>query len=458
MISFPLTQVARICSTSVEDTSLGFQGISTDTRTLQPGNLFIALKGKNYDGHLFVEEARQKGAVAAVVEYQTASALLQMVVPDTVKAFGALAQAWRQQFKLPIVGLTGSNGKTTLKNMIATILRAACAHQEGAVLSTEANFNNHIGVPALLTQLNATHRYAVIEMGMNHFGEIAHLTQMVCPTVAIINNAAPAHLEGVADLAGVAKAKGEIFLGLAPQGTAILNADDAYFSYWKTLIGEREFIAFGLQEKAAVSATLHPTQDPLKQHVTITTPNGSMDVNLPLLGKHNVMNALAATAACIALNIDLHYIREGLENVAPARGRLQLYSFAQDIRLIDDTYNANPSSVQAAVKVLAAFTGNKILILGEMAEQGENTAAIHATMGKAIREAGIDLLFTYGELCKPLSKNFGSNAYHFNDQQALVTAVKQYVKPYSTVLVKGSRYMKMEAIVSAMKEVLQYDD
>lgn len=297
MINFPLSKLAEIFSTSIpaQDQSLHFKGISTDSRTLQPGNLFIALEGENHDGHLFIEDIRQKGAVAALVKHRVDSPLLQVLVPDTVKALGALAHEWRKQFNLPLVGLTGSNGKTTLKNMVASILRAACGSNKAEVLATEANYNNHIGVPMMLAQLNAEHRYGVIEMGMNHFGEITYLTQMLCPTVAIINNAAPAHLQGVTDLAGVAKAKGEIFLGLALTGTAILNADDQFFAYWKGLIGKRTCLTFGMQTSADVHALIHPSQDPLKQPLTITTPQGKIDVLLPLLGKHNVMNALAAT-------------------------------------------------------------------------------------------------------------------------------------------------------------------
>jgi len=431
-----------------------FQGISTDTRALQPGNLFIALKGEHYDGHAFLNEAHQKGAAAAIVTQKTDAPLLQLAVPDTVKALGLLAHEWRKQFQIPVVALTGSNGKTTLKNMVAAILRAACYPQENAVLATEANFNNHIGVPLLLSQLHAAHRYSVVEMGMNHFGELAYLTQLACPTVAAINNAAPAHLQGVSDIAGVAKAKGEIFSGLSPTGTAILNADDDYFSYWKNLIGSRAVLSFGLNNNADIHAALHAESGPMKQNFTLITPHGRIPVSLPLLGKHNVMNALAAATVCIALKIDLEAIRHGLELIVPAKGRLERYTLAQNICLIDDTYNANPASLQAAVRVLSNFSGNKILILGDMRELGNQSFEQHAAMGEIIQTAGIHHLFTYGEFSEQTSKNFGSNAHHFHNQEQLIETVKSYLTPHSTVLVKGSRYMKMEKVVAAIKNMV----
>ncbi len=462
MIKLPLAKLASIfakemaASDQEKYQNQFFQGISTDTRTLSPGNLFIALEGENYDGHAFIEEAQKKGAVAALVKrFVAASTLPQIQVADTVLAYGALAHYWRKQFALPMVGLTGSNGKTTLKNMVTSILRAACGQREDAVLATEGNFNNHIGVPYMLSRLDASHRYGVIEMGMNHFGEIAYLTKMVCPSVAIITNAAPAHLQGVSDLSGVARAKGEIFLGLTQSGAAILNRDDPYYSYWHDLIGQRLCLTFGLKPPADVHVILQASTDSIKQRITIVTPCDRIDVELSLLGQHNVLNALAAAAACTALHIDPQAIKEGLENVEPAKGRLQMHAFDRDIRLIDDTYNANPASLQAAVKVLAKFSGTKVLILGDMAELGDTTSSLHANMGKTIREAGIQQLYTYGDLSEQISKNFGENAFHFHDQNHLVDALKQQVQPNSILLVKGSRYMKMEKVVAALKDALQ---
>jgi len=457
VINLSLAKLANIFSVELNpsDQAKSFLGVSTDTRTIQPGSLFIALEGEKYDGHLFIETAKEKGAVAVLVNRRLDCDLPQIVVADTVQAFGILAHYWRKQFDLPVVGLTGSVGKTTLKNMIASILRAACGNEVDAVLATEGNLNNHIGVPIMLCRLNASHRYAVIEMGMNHFGEISYLTKMVCPSVAIITNAAPAHLQGVSDLAGVARAKGEIFLGLVQNGAAILNREDQYYSYWKELIGQRLCLSFGFQPPADVHAVIHEASDVLKQPITIVTPCDRIEVMLPLLGQHNVMNALAATAACTALHIEPQAIKMGLEDVQPANGRLKMHAMSRDIRLIDDTYNANPASVQAAVKVLARFAGNKILILGDMAEMGDNAITLHAKMGETIRQLGIDQLYTHGDLAEEMSKSFGENAYHFKDTQYLVDAVKKHVQPNSTVLVKGARYMKMERVVAALKEVLQ---
>lgn len=462
MIKYSLAKLAAILAKPVANDDQEkfqhqfFQGVSIDTRTLQSGNLFVALEGENYDGHLFLEEAQKKGAVGAIVKKCSALSLPQIQVVDPVQAFGAVAHHWRQQFDLPVVGLTGSNGKTTLKNMVASILRAACDQKSEAVLATEGNLNNHLGVPLMLSRLNSSHRYGVIEMGMNHFGEIAYLTQMVNPTVAIINNAAPAHLQGVSDLAGVARAKGEIFLGLAQSGAAVLNREDAYYSYWRELItGQRICLTFGWQPPADIYAILHSASDSVKQLVTIVTPCDRIDVELPLLGQHNVMNALAAVAACTALHIDSQAIKVGLESVEPAKGRLQMHAFSRDICLIDDTYNANPASLQAAVNVLAKFSGNKVLILGDMRELGDAASDLHANMGQAIRKAGINQLFTYGDLSEEISKNFGENAFHFHEQDYLVAALKKQVQPNSTLLVKGSRYMKMEKVVAALKELLQ---
>jgi UDP-N-acetylmuramoyl-tripeptide--D-alanyl-D-alanine ligase len=453
MITFTLNQLAQLFNTPAPEKDLPFKGISTDTRTLQPGNLFIALEGENHDGHLFIEEAQSKGAVAALVMRKATSSLPQTVVVDTVKALGLLATAWRKQFDLPMVGLTGSNGKTTLKNLVASILRAAVGSE--AVLATEGNLNNHIGVPLMLARLNENHQYGVIEMGMNHFGEIAYLTQMVMPQVAIVNNAATAHLQGVNDLAGVAKAKGEIFQGLSATGTAILNADDTFCGYWQGLIEGKKYLSFGIQNSADISAIIHESKHPFKQQITIITPKGNIEVLLPLLGQHNVMNALAATATCLALNISLEAIKKGLENIEPAKGRLQVHSFAQDIHLIDDTYNANPASLQAAINVLASFEGDKVLVLGDMRELGDNASDLHANMGKVIKAAGIQHLYTYGELSKAISENFGKDATHFPEQQQLIETIKKELRPHSTYLIKGSRSMKMENVVNAIKQVLQ---
>ncbi|MEO8400377.1 MAG: UDP-N-acetylmuramoyl-tripeptide--D-alanyl-D-alanine ligase [Gammaproteobacteria bacterium] len=453
MINTTLSSIAKQLGIQLACQDVTFHGISSDTRTLAPGNLFIAIRGEQFDGHCFVAEAAEKGAFALLVSERVDSTLPQLLVEDTIQALGTIAGHWRNQFTLPLIGVTGSNGKTTLKNMLAAILRAACDNQSADVLATDGNLNNNIGLPLNLIRLNEKHRYAVLEMGMNHFGEIEYLTKLAKPTVAIINNAAAAHLEGLKDVAGVAKAKGEIFLGLDQNGTAILNADDAHFNYWRELIGHRKMYSFGLKNPADVTATLSA-----KQTMTIKTPHGEIAVQLPLLGTHNIMNALAATAGALALNIDLAAIKAGLESVQPAPGRMRQYVLANNIKVIDDTYNANPFSLQAAIDALAEFSGTKILILGDMRELGENAEQFHATAGQHILAAGINYLFTLGSLSASATKSFGQNAQHFSDRDPLIAALKPLLKNDVTVLVKGSRSMRMEKIVADIipKEQLEH--
>lgn len=444
MIKMPLSELANLFNTTFTEKDLDFHGVSTDSRTLSLGNLFIALKGEHFDGHQFLGEATKHGAVAALVSEASPINIPQIMVKDTLAAMGKLSANWRNRFHIPLVGITGSNGKTTLKNMMASILRAACDPQPKKVLATEGNLNNAIGVPLTLFRLNEQHRFGVIEMGMNHLGEIAYLTELTKPTVAIITNAAEAHLEGLCDVAGVAKAKGEIFQGLQADGVAILNADDAHMDYWRQLIQTHRHLSFGLENKADVSAKIHDT------YLTLSTPIGSMDINLPLLGKHNVMNALAATAAAIALNIDLADIKKGLESISAAPGRMHPYFHASGARIIDDTYNANPFSLQAAITTLAACTGTKIIILGDMKELGPDAKSLHYASGKKMRDANIDYLFTLGELSAATSEAFGKNAKHFTDKQALIEAVLPYLKQDTHILVKGSRSMKMENIIAKL--------
>ncbi|MGH8325047.1 MAG: UDP-N-acetylmuramoyl-tripeptide--D-alanyl-D-alanine ligase, partial [Steroidobacteraceae bacterium] len=330
------------------------------------------------------------------VSHQCDSTLPQIQVADTVAAMGLIGKSWRDEFDLPIIAVTGSNGKTTLKNMIAAVMVAACEADEASVLATQGTLNNHLGLPLTLARLNQKHRYAVLELGMNHFGEIEYLSKLARPTVAVITNAAASHLEGVGDVAGVAHAKAEIFSSLAENGIAILNRDDAFFTFWLELINHHSYLTFGLHPDADVSATLHQTTQ--TQQISLSTPKGHIDINLPLLGKHNVLNALAAAAATLAIGIDLKAIKAGLEAIKPAPGRLQLHTLANGVIIIDDTYNANPFSLQAAVSTLASFAGKKILVLGDMKELGNEAKSMHQMAGEAIRQAGIDYLFTYGEL------------------------------------------------------------
>lgn len=448
MIQMTLAQAAQILGLNPPISDKEFKGISIDTRTLQPENLFIAIPGERVDGHDYIEEALKKGAAAAIVSRRVDAAIPQLLTEDTTLALGKLGTSWRHQFTLPIVAVTGSNGKTTLKNMIASIMVAACNGNENEVLATQGTLNNHWGLPLTLSRLGKEHRYAAIEMGMNHFGEIEYLTSMTRPNVAVITNAGASHLEGLGDVAGVARAKGEIFSGLPQHGVAILNRDDAFFTFWHSLIGNHTFLTFGFHPAANVTAVIHHSEQ--SQNITLQTPKGGIDINLPLLGKHNVLNALAAAAACLATGISLEAIKTGLENIKPAPGRLQLHTLANGVNIIDDTYNANPFSLQAAVNILSTFAGKKILVLGDMKELGSEAKMLHQEAGENIRKAGIDYLFTYGELTANTAQSFGEGAYHFNEQAKLVSALKPFLHNTTTILVKGSRSMRMEKVIAEL--------
>jgi UDP-N-acetylmuramoyl-tripeptide--D-alanyl-D-alanine ligase len=447
MIHMTLTDVAKLLHLTMENNTL-IHGVSIDSRTLQPGNLFIAIAGDHVDGHDYVKEAAEKGASALIVSKNVNSSLPQLLVQDTTQALGLLGAAWRNQFNIPLVAVTGSNGKTTTKNMLASIMKAACHGEESAVLATKGTLNNHWGLPLTLAGLNEHHHYAAVEMGMNHFGEIAYLTQLARPDVAIITNAGESHLEGVGDVAGVARAKAEIFSGLPKNGIAILNKDDVFFDYWCQQIGSHAKLTFALHSSADVTATLHKAQT--SQHITLRTPKGNIEVHLPLLGKHNVLNALAAATAALAINIDLTAIKCGLEAVEPAAGRLQLHTLQNGVNLIDDTYNANPFSLDAAVETLTTFEGKKILVLGDMRELGVDAKSLHEAAGKKIRQAGIDCLFTYGELSENAAHTFGEGGFHFTEQEKLINALKPFLHNQTTILIKGSRSMKMERVLAGL--------
>lgn len=451
MINLSLAQTAQILGVQPPSQDAIYQGLSIDTRTLRPGNLFVALKGSRMDGHAYLEEARRQGAKAALVTHVTDCALPQLLVNDTAAAMGELAMYWRNQFDIPVIAITGSNGKTTLKNMISSILIAACHNNESQVLATQGTLNNHLGLPLTLSRLTAQHLYAVIEMGMNHFGEIEYLTHLTRPQVAVITNAAACHLEGVGDLAGVAKAKAEIFSNLPVGGFAILNRDDAFYTFWRDAVRNHSYLTFGFHPDADIQTTENSERPSL---LMITTPKGSLELRSPLLGKHNILNALAAIAATLAIGIQLDAIKEGLEKVKPAPGRLQLHTLANGINIIDDTYNANPFSLQAAIHTLATFKGQKILVLGDMKELGQEAQSLHLAAADIIRQAGIDFLFTYGELSSLTAKAFGSSAYHFNEQKQLISALKTFLSQQTTILVKGSRSMCMEKVVAELIQQL----
>jgi len=444
MMTMPLSQAAEVLNARQRGADVTFRGVSTDTRTLAQGNLFVALRGPSFDGHDYLGQARQRGAVAAAVSELRDAGLPLLEVGDTRLALGELAAHWRTQFAIPVVGLTGSNGKTTVKEMIAAILG-----RRGETLVTRGNLNNDIGVPLTLFRLGPQHRWAVVEMGANHPGEIAYLTQLVRPTVGLVNNAGPAHLEGFASLEGVAKAKGELFAGLGPDAVCVINADDRYAGLWRTMAGSRRMMSFGLQQRAEVQAQWRG--DLQGSDVELHTPAGTAVLHLSLPGQHNVMNALAATAVALALDIPLQDIVAGLAAVRPVHGRWESLPGVNGMQLIDDTYNANPGSLLAALQLLAGADAEAWLVLGNMGELGQQGRRLHREMGEQAKRNGVRRLFALGELAQQAAEAFGDGAEAFADGEALIKRLGQLARPGVLVLVKGSRSMRMERVVAALR-------
>jgi UDP-N-acetylmuramoyl-tripeptide--D-alanyl-D-alanine ligase len=440
-----LSEAARAIPAELRGEDRVFDSVSTDTRTLAPKALFVALKGERFDGHDFLAQAAQKQVAGALVNdaRKLPAGLPVLVAEDTRLALGRLAAYWRRKFSAPLVALTGSNGKTTVKEMLASILRAATA--DDAVLATRGNLNNDIGVPLTLLELGSGHRYAVVEMGMNHAGEIRYLTRLAAPDVALINNAGPAHLEFFGSVEAIARAKGEIFEGLQPGGTAVINADDPFSGLWRTLAGGRPVIDFGLSRPAAVSARYALRH--LESEIVVRTPRGEAQAVLKAPGLHNVRNAVAASAAAAALEVPAPAIARGLAGYAGIKGRLQPKAAVNGATLIDDTYNANPESVRAAIAVLAQAPGARLLVLGDMGELGAGAAQLHAEIGAAARESGIQRLFTLGELAAHAARAFGAGGRAFTRIEDLLAEIEIALTPGATVLVKGSRFMQMERVV-----------
>ncbi len=449
-----LSEAARALNATLLGNDITFQAVSTDTRTLQPGDLYVALIGDNFDGHAFVADAIAKGASAILISAALeAAAVPALRVVDTRLALGQLSAAWRARFSIPVIAVTGSNGKTTTKEMLAAIFG-----QRGSVLATQGNLNNEIGVPLTLLRLRKGHRYAVIEMGASHPGEIAYLSGLARPTVALITNAAVAHLGGFGSLDEVARTKGGIYEGLADTGVGVVNADDAYASLWRGIVSERRCVTFGMR----TATDVHTDRDEIKcqmdsQAVTtvfeLHTPVGDVTIALPLLGTHNVMNALAASAAALAAGATLDDIRNGLQGMHAVKGRLTVKQGVHGVRVIDDTYNANPPSVRAAIDVLAVATGQKILVLGDMGELGDDAPAFHAQVGVQAQAAGINQLYAIGDLSLLGVQSFGNGGHHYASHEALIaalTAALPGLGSSTTVLVKGSRFMRMERVVEAI--------
>ncbi len=438
-----LTAAARVLDGTLAGRDTEFSGVSTDTRTLARGDLFVALTGPRFDGHAFVAEAAARGAVGALVARAVDAGVPTVQVTDTRLALGRLAAHWRTQFAIPVIAVTGSNGKTTVKNMIAAIMA-----ETGPGLATQGNLNNDVGVPLTLLRLRERDRYAVIEMGMNHPGEIDYLTHLTRPTIALINNAAAAHLAGLGSVEAVARAKGEIYAGLGDDGVAIVNADDDYAALWRELAGRRRIISFGLDKPADVSAEYTLGADGSTIH--LHTPQGGISMRLPLLGRHNVMNALAAGSAALAGGASLADIQAGLEKLKAVSGRLEVKSGANGARVLDDTYNANPGSLAAGVEVLKAAAGERVLVLGDMGELGEAAPDIHRRVGALAARLGIERLYAVGELTREAVAAFGANARHFESQEALIDDLRRAMHADMTVLVKGSRSSRMERVVAGI--------
>lgn len=449
-MTLKLSEVAALLGVPWVGTDAAVLRVTTDSRTLRPGDLFIALRGEKFDGGAFAAKALQQGAAGVVLDHAQAPEIGAAIrVDDTRLALGRLAACWRQRFPIPVVAITGSNGKTTVKEMLAAILREEAGSDE-LVLHTEGNLNNDIGLPLMLLRLRETHQFAVLEMGMNHAGEIDYLTRLARPDVAVVNNALTAHIGYLGSVEAIARAKGEIFNGLTDAGIAVFNADDAHAWMWREANAHRSIIDFGLREPAVVRGQFLPSL--YGSTLTIVLPNAELRIDLQVPGEHNVMNALAAATAAFVLDVSHQSIVAGLSGFGGIKGRLQKKPALHGSTFIDDTYNANPDSVKAALAVLAQQAGKKVLVLGDMGELGHDAAAMHAEIGLAARQAGVDRLLALGELTKESVAAFGAGAMYFERIQELLAELENELTDDTTVLVKGSRYMQMERVVQSFVE------
>lgn len=445
----------------VGDGNISLSRVHTDTRSVCAGDLFVALKGERFDAHDFLAQAKLAGAAAAIAEHGlSAAGLPGLIVDDTRWALGDLAAAWRKHCGLRLIAVTGSNGKTTVTQMIATILRA---WRGQAAHATQGNLNNEIGVPLTLLGLRAQganrHECAVVELGMNHPGEIARLAAIAAPDVALINNAQREHQEFMVSVEAVARENGGVIQALGLQGVAVFPAGDAFSSLWRGLAGSRRVLQFGLAAEAEVRGRAEWRAD--HWQLQISSPAGDCALALHLPGAHNVHNALAAAASAIALDCPLPFVAQGLSNFRPVKGRsqiLQLRGQAHPITLVDDSYNANPDSVRAAIDLLMTLPAPRWLILGDMGEVGDDGPAFHVEVGSYARARGIDALWTAGELCAHTAQAFGPAARHFANAAALVATLREAgeaASSFQSILVKGSRFMKMEQVVNALQDSAQ---
>lgn len=448
MIRVALSQLAAVLSGELSGADLNIDAVTTDTRKVTPGCLFVALKGERFDAHDFVQQAKEGGAAALLVSRRLDIDLPQLVVKDTRLAFGELAAWVRQQVPARVVALTGSSGKTSVKEMTAAIL-SEC----GNTLYTAGNLNNDIGVPMTLLRLTDEHQYAVIELGANHQGEIAWTVGLTRPEAALVNNLAAAHLEGFGSLSGVAKAKGEIFAGLPLNGVAILNADNNDWLNWQSTIGERKTWRFSPNAANSdfTATNIHVTSHGTE--FTLQTPTGNVDVLLPLPGRHNIANALAATALAMAVGAPLSAVKTGLASLQAVPGRLFPIPLGTNQLLLDDSYNANVGSMTAAAQVLSEMPGYRVMVVGDMAELGDESDACHVQVGEAAKAAGIDRVLSVGKISHLISDTSDAGE-HFADKASLVKRLKALIDEQQiiTILVKGSRSAAMEEVVHALQE------
>jgi UDP-N-acetylmuramoyl-tripeptide--D-alanyl-D-alanine ligase len=450
-----MSQIAQALDATLVGNDVMMTGVSKDTRDIHAGDLYVALKGERFDGHQFVMDASAAGAVGALVSEPQPLDVSQVQVSDTRIALGQLAahwrQIWRQQQSIgKLIGITGSNGKTSVKEMCRKILVDYAG--AASVLSTKGNLNNDIGLPMTLLELTDQHQFAVIEMGANHTGEIDYLTTIAKPDIAVVTNVGPAHLEGFGSLDNIARAKAEIYNGLSEDGIAVINQDDAYASLWKDYCSAKNTVCFSMLDANADVYAKHIT-DNSYQIIAGHTVSGSLqgkaqaELTLKVPGKHNVMNALAATAVTLSLGIPLQEIVFSLAEFENIQGRLSVINSAVGYRVIDDTYNANPLSVSAAIDVLAELQGDTVLVLGDMAELGDDADLLHAEMGKKAKNAGITALYATGKFSSNTVNGFGENGFYFQNKNELINALKKNLTGSEVVLIKGSRSAVMEEVV-----------
>ena len=416
------------------------EGVSIDSRTLRDRDLFIALSGERFDGHSFAEQALAAGAAGILTARKLELAAPQIIVHDTFQALWEFARRWRDSLRLRMIALTGSNGKTTTREMLSSIFKRE------EVLVTRGNLNNHIGVPLTLLNLRKQHRVGVIEIGANHTGEVRQLAQLIKPDIGLVTNAASAHLGGFGSLDAVAAAKGELFEVLAPDAIGIVNADSSYCDYWRSLLADRRVVSFGIDQPADVQGKFDPG-------ATVFTLAEKMHaLNLTVPGLHNFQNALAAVATAYSAGVDINAITKGLEDFTAIPGRMTFMPGIHGTRLIDDSYNANPESLQAALDVLRTCPEDKWLVLGDMQELGSDAFDLHTDAGRMAKAAGVQRLFTVGNLAKAAADSFGSSSRHFEDLEELIEYLVSVLVPNTVILVKGSRSARLETVIAALQE------